>query len=144
MKTSQEMVYLTTAIEAVVRLYKEDTAEGKELKKWIRSPNKRKFLENAFNMKVQLERESKGMSLYHLKGASMIEVTAFSRIQDHGFKYEVAVRDEDDCIIEMGRFSQQEVYLAKYVFLLCASSKYLEKQKIVLDQIIRNDHIKYD
>ena len=144
MKTSQEMVYLTTVTSALVRLYREDSAEGKEFKKWIRSSEKREFIANAFNMKASLEREGKGISLYHLKGASMIEVTAFSRIGDHGFKYEVAVRDEDGVIIEMERFSQQEGYLAKYVFLLCASNKYLEKQKPVLDQIVRNDHIKYN
>ena len=144
MKTSQEMVYLGNAIEALVRLYREDSAESKELKKWIRSPNKRKFIAHAFNMKVSLEREGKGTSLYHLQGASMVEVTAFGRIGDYGFKYEVAVRDEDGCIIEMGRFSPQEDYLAKYIFLLCSSGKYLDKQKPVLDQIVRNDHIKYD
>lgn len=143
MKTSQEMVYLTTATDALIRLYREDSVEGREFKGWIRSSEKRSFLAHAFNMKVQLEREGKGMSLYRLQGASMIEVTAFSRIFDHGFKYEVAVRDEDGYIIEMGRFSEKEGYLAKYIFLLCASNKYLEKQKIVLDQIVRNDHIKH-
>ena len=143
MKTSQEIVYLSNAIEALVCLHRENSVEGREFRRWLRSPKKKEFIAHAFNMKVQLEREGKGTSLYHLQGASMVEVTAFTRIFDYGFKYEVAVRDEDDCIIEMGRFSQQEGYLAKYVFLLCASNKYLEKQKIVLDQIVRNDHIKH-
>lgn len=144
MKTSQEMVYLETATDALISLYRENSVEGREFKGWIRSPKKRAFLKEAFNMKAQLEREGKGVSLYHLKGASMIEVTAFGRIGDYGFKYEVAVRDEDGCIIEMGRFSPQEDYLAKYIFLLCSSGKYLDKQKPILDQIVRNDHIKYD
>lgn len=143
MKTSQEMVYLGNAIEALVRLYREDSVEGKELKKWIRSPNKRKFIAHAFNMKAQLERESKGITLYHLKDASMIEVTAYNYIGSYGFKFEVAVRDEDGCRIEMSRFSQEEEHLAKYIFLLCASNKYLESQRNVIDQIITNDTIKY-
>lgn len=144
MKTSQEMVYLTTATSAIVRLYREDTEESKAFKKWIRSPKKRAFLKEAFNTKAQVEMEGKGARFYRLKDASMLEVTAFGLIHSHGFKYKVEVVGEDDFLVEIGNFSQEEDYLAKYIFLLCSSGKYLDKQKPVLDQIVRNDHIKYD
>lgn len=142
MKTSQEMVYLTNASAALINLYREDSAEGRELKRWIRGEDKRKFIKHAFNMKVSLENENRGVSLYHLNAASMIEA-AWGRTEDLGFKYEIAVQDGDGCRIEMVRFTEKEEYIAKYIFLLCASDKYLAKQKAVVDQIIANDKIKH-
>ena len=143
MKTSQEMVYLTTATSAIVRLYREETPEGKKFKRWIRGPKKRAFIEEAFNTKAQVEMEGKGARFYKLKDASMLEVTAFGLIHSHGFKYKVEVVGEDDFLVGIETFSQEEGYLAMYMFLLCASSKYLEKQKPILDQIIEYCNTKH-